>query len=369
MRRSFLIAAGLSAAALGAAPGMAAARCAAAQSAKIYPGENWDRDDPAALGWSKAGLDAAWARANGKFSAGMLVVSGKIVSEFGNTSAPYETRSMRKAFLSAVIGQLVSEKKLRLDATLGELGIDDVTSLNEVEKSATVRDLLTSRSGVYLPAAYVVPGDAEGMPPRGAHKPGEAFFYWNWGFNALGGVVEKVTGRSVFELIDKRLARPLAFQDFSLGRDTRYRAEAVSKYPAYLVDLSTRDRARVGLLYLNQGCWRGHQLVSRAWVQDSIAPHTSQDEDFDYGYLWWSTEPPKNSGLKQRLFMARGFANQYILGMPELDAVFLLSVDMSNPEEKMRLGLRPPRRSDFEAVFNEMLKARPRSPAIAERER
>ena len=340
----------------------AKSRCSPAMLERTYPGEAWARISPAAAGWSEEGLKAAWARANGKFSAGMLIHRGRIIGEFGDTAAPYETRSMRKAFLNIVIGQLVAEKKVRLDSTLGELGIDDHTPLTDLEKSATVRDLLTSRSGIYLPAAYVVPGDADDMPKRGTHKPGEAFYYWNWGFNALGGVITKVTGKDLFELIETRLARPLGFQDFDRARDTKYRAEPVSKYPAYLIDLSTRDRARVGLLYLNQGCWRGKQLVSPAWVSDSIAAHTAQDNDFDYGYLWWSTEPPPGSGLTQRIFMARGFANQYVLGIPELDTLLLLSVDMSNPEEKMRLGLRPPRRSDFEAVFNQVLQARPGAP-------
>ncbi len=334
-------------------------RCEAAMAAKTYPGERWARVAPDAVGWSAEGLHAAAAKANGKFSAGMVIVGGKIISQFGDVAAPYETRSMRKAFLSAIVGQLVEEKTLRLNATMAELGIDDLTPLTETERSATVRDLLTSRSGIYLPAAYVVPGDADDVPKRGAHKPGEAFYYWNWGFNALGGIVENLTGKGVFELIEQRLAKPLGFNDFRRERDTRYRRDAVSKYPAYLIDLSTRDRARVGLLYLNQGCWRGEQLVSPEWVRDSIAPHTTQDSDFDYGYLWWSTEAPAGSGLTQRLFMARGFANQYVIGIPELDALFLLSVDMSNPEEKMRLGLRPPRRSDFEAVFAEVLRARP----------
>lgn len=342
------------------APSAAASRaCSADMAARTYPGRDWSSALPAAAGWSAAGLDAAWARAAGKFSAGIVVHRGRIVAQFGDVAAPYETRSMRKAFLSAIIGQLVAERKVRLDSTLAELGIDDITPLTETEKSATIRHLLTARSGIYLPAAYVVPGDADDVPARGTHRPGEAFYYWNWGFNALGGVIEKITGKSVFALFEKRIARPLGLQDFNRGRDTRYVIEPVSRYPAYLFNISTRDRARIGLLYLNQGCWRGRQLVSPAWVRDSIAPVTDQSNDFDYGYLWWSDDPPAGSGLTRRMFMARGFANQYIIGIPEIDTVFVLSVDMSNPQEKMRQGLRPPTRKDYRDVFDLVLKARP----------
>ena len=360
MKRKLTAAAALVALSLAAAlPASAAGRCSAEMARRTYPGKDWVMTTPSQAGWSESGLQAAWDRAGKSFSSGVLIHKGKLVGGFGDTKAPYETRSMRKAFLSAVIGQLVEERKVRLDATLGQLGIDDVTPLTAVEKTATVRDLLTSRSGIYLPAAYVVQGDEANMPARGSHKPGEAFFYWNWGFNALGGVIEKITGKSVFELFETRLARPLGLQDFVRARDTRYVREAVSKYPAYLLDISARDRARIGLLYLNQGCWRGRQVVSPEWVRDSTSPITNQTTDFDYGYLWWSDEAPAGSGLKERVFMARGFANQYILAIPELETVFVLAVDMSNGEEKLRQGLRPPTRRDYTEVLGLILKARP----------
>jgi CubicO group peptidase (beta-lactamase class C family) len=341
-------------------PSAAAAQpCSRDLAGRAYPGKEWASATPTSLGWSRDLLQAAMARGAKSFSAGMVVHKGRMIGQFGDIAAPYETRSMRKAFLGAVIGQLVAERKLRLDATLEDMGIEDVTPLNEVEKTATLRDLLTSRSGVYLPAAYVVPGDADGVPARGTHKPGETFFYWNWGFNALGGIVEQRTGKSVFDLFQQRIARPLGLQDFDRSRDTQYVSEPVSKYPAYLFDVSTRDRARVGLLYLNQGCWRGRPLVDPAWVRDSLAPVTHQEKDFDYGYLWWSDEPPAGSGLTRRLFMARGFANQYIVGIPEIETLLVLSVDMSNGEEKLRQGLRPPSRRDYREVLDLVLKARP----------
>jgi CubicO group peptidase (beta-lactamase class C family) len=333
--------------------------CSRDLARRTFPGRAWSSAAPTALGWSAEGLDAAMARGARAFSAGMVVHKGQVIGTFGNVSSPFETRSMRKAFLGAVIGQLVAEGKLRLDMSLAELGVDDVTPLSAVEKSATLRDLLTSRSGIYLPAAYVVPGDADSVPPRGTHRPGEAFYYWNWGFNALGGIVEKRTGKTVFNLFDRRIAKPLGLQDFDPKVHGRYVVEPVSRYPAYLFDMSTRDRARFGLLYLNRGCWRGRQLIDPSWIRDSVAPVTNQDKDFDYGYLWWSDEPPPGSGLRQRIFLARGFANQYIVGIPEIETLVVLSVDMSNGQEKLRQGLRPPTRRDYRETLDLVLAARP----------
>jgi CubicO group peptidase (beta-lactamase class C family) len=76
---------------------------------------------------------------------------------------------MRKSIISALFGQAYDRGQVDLDATLGELGIDDTPSLTDNEKSATINDLLATRAGVYLP---VEGGGELGRPPRGSHPPG-----------------------------------------------------------------------------------------------------------------------------------------------------------------------------------------------------
>ena len=71
--------------------------------------------------------------------------------------------------MSALFGQAFDRGQIDLDATLGQLGIDDTPSLTDNEKSASINDLLAARSGVYLPAEG---GDGLGRPVRGSHLPG-----------------------------------------------------------------------------------------------------------------------------------------------------------------------------------------------------
>ncbi len=60
-----------------------------------------------------------------------------------------------------------------LSSTLGDLGIDDnAPSLTDIEKKATVVDLLKARSGVYHPALYETKGREAKRPKRGSHAPG-----------------------------------------------------------------------------------------------------------------------------------------------------------------------------------------------------
>jgi CubicO group peptidase (beta-lactamase class C family) len=85
----------------------------------------------------------------------MIVQDGKIIASWGDVSHKVNIRSMRKSLLSALYGIGVAEGHIRLDQTIGALGIDDrEPSLSDAEKQATIRDLLMARSGVYHAAAY-----------------------------------------------------------------------------------------------------------------------------------------------------------------------------------------------------------------------
>jgi hypothetical protein len=51
--------------------------------------------------------------------------------------------------------------------------------------------------------------------------------------------------------------------------------------------LRPRDAAKIGYLWVIGGEWDGKQLVSRQWVQDSVAVQIKTGQGDDYGYGWW----------------------------------------------------------------------------------
>jgi CubicO group peptidase (beta-lactamase class C family) len=310
------------------------------------PGVQWAEAYDAAEGWNEAILKAAWERAQrSHYASGMLIYRGKVIGQFGEVSRPYQTRSIRKALLNAVVGQLVENGKLGLDATMTELGIDDTPPLSGEEKEATVRDLLMSSSGVYHDAAYSVSIADEPRPARGSARHGQQFWYNNWDFNTLGAIAEKAGGAKLYDQFRRGIGELIGLQDFGPSAAS-YRLERdKSIYPAFLFDMSTRDRARLGLLYLNGGCWNGRRVLDPEWVRTSLAPlrDRSASNSPDYGYLWWSQ---KGIGdMQGRLIMARGNAHQYITLIPEADAVLVMTNDMGRPGwmnwTRNRVGLAP----------------------------
>ena len=335
-RRRFLHATA-SALALPFLPLLTSLACAAAPGEAVFPGEHWEKlGNAAEHGWSAAKLDEAHRFAQGVGSAALLIVHrGKIVDEWGATTQRFNVNSIRKSFLSALIGKEVEAGKIHLGDTMEKLGIDDnEPSLTPAEKQATVGDLLKARSGIYHTANYETDSMKSRRPERGSHPHDTFFFYNNWDFNALGTIYEKAAGVSVFEGFRRGLAEPLQMEDFRM-EDTHYVRGAASVHPAYLFYLTARDMARVGLLYARGGQWRGKQIVPARWVTDSVKPSSAAAKASGrvyagYGYLWWTNVRGKqfeNVTLPEGSFSARGHGGHVIVVVPSLDLVVVHRVD------------------------------------------
>lgn len=294
--------------------------------------QTWEDADPAVAGWSVDRLEAARQQSAAlKPTALMIVQDGRVIARWGDTSHKVNVASVRKSLLSALYGIAVTEGRIDLSASLAELGIDDnPPRLTDEEKSATVRDLLTSRSGIYHPAAHETADIKRKRPKRGSHPPGSFWFYNNWDFNALGTIYRQQTGEDIFQSFERRIAAPIGMEDFSV-KDGRYALEKLSEHPAYPFRLSARDAARFGQLFLNDGVWGNTQIVPASWVRASTTTYSpAQRIRQGYGYLWW-TLPEDMWG--KNAFYASGYGGQIIAIVPAKRLVVVQTVDLSqNPK-------------------------------------
>jgi len=304
---------------------------ATSQSSRV-PGAEWQQlAKPEQMGWSSKKLAGMrdYLQEIGSTSA-MIVQHGVVVAAWGDVAHKSNLHSCRKSLLNSLIGIAVADGKINLNDTLQKLGIDDKKpSLTDVEKQATVRDLLEARSGVYHAAAYETKGMAEQRPSRGSHAPGTFWYYNNWDFNTLGYIYETATGTKIFDGFYREIAQPIGMQDFS-PRDGHYVTSPDSLYPAYLFDVSARDFARFALLYLHGGKWNNVQVVPEDWVKTSTRPY-SDAESGGYGYLLWTGDSasgkPQEISFPKGSFWAEGHLGQYAVVVPSLDLIVVNRVD------------------------------------------
>ena len=317
-------------------------------SGAVFPGSSWEpAPSVEALGWSTArvsALKSAIDSAVGRSSAFMIVTRGKVVAARGDTARTFRTHSVRKSFMSALVGMAAAEGKIDTGATLAALGIEERgVTLTSLEQQARVSDLLRARSGVYLPAAGEVASMRNVRPTRGSHPPGRHWYYNNWGFNVLGTIFRQQTGEDIYLAIDRRIARPLGMQDYR-PEEGGYGYEEQSLHPSYSFRISARDFARFGLLYLYRGRWGQRQLIPAAWIDASVRSYSpsgdqgSRGTHSGYGFMWWiqvNAAAHPELRIPDGSFTASGLGGQLMTVIPGIETVIVNLMNTDEPGPRL----------------------------------
>lgn len=81
-----------------------------------------------------------------------------------------------------------------------------------------------------------------------------------------------------------------------------------------------------GQLYLSDGMWNGHRVVSKQWVEESTTaystfdPQTDYDAPHEYGFGWHINQLHVGDRVF-RVYSAGGNGGQIVMVIPELDMV------------------------------------------------
>jgi CubicO group peptidase (beta-lactamase class C family) len=132
---------------LGTAPALTA-QCEAC----VFPGEEWayvPRAELQELGWNAAALQAVTDHlVEDSNSTGVVVVDrGQVVYTFGDVEELSYLASVRKSILAMLYGYWVENGTIDLNATMEDLGVDDIGGLLPIEKQARSRrrSIISSR--------------------------------------------------------------------------------------------------------------------------------------------------------------------------------------------------------------------------------
>ncbi len=309
-----------------------------------YPGETWDiAENPEKLGFCSDKLAKAKEYSKTINTAAVVIVTdGMIVDEWGEVNTKYMTHSIRKSFLSAMFGNYVQDITINIDHTVEDIGIDDDPPLTDLERSATIRDLLKSRSGIYHDALYESQTMKDLKPTGLIVQPGTFWYYNNWDFNALGTIFMQQTGKDFFEALEKDIAKPISMEQFEAD-DGWYVTGDESIHAAYPFSIDARDLARFGLLMLRQGRWEDKQVIPEQWVLESTRYHsdaTLYNSD-GYGYMWWVARDYNTFphlpyvNIPEGSYSARGAGGHYLLIIPEYDLIIVHRVDTYKPGNRV----------------------------------
>jgi CubicO group peptidase (beta-lactamase class C family) len=245
---------------------------------------------PASIGWSNEKLFTATQFAQKIGSAAVIgLYDGKVFLSWGSVNRKYRCHSIWKPFLGALYGIYVHKGLIDLSSSLDDLQIDDIVpGLSETEKTATVSDLLKSRSGVYHLAAAGSDAMQKKRPKRNAFLPGAHFFYNNWDFNTLITIFERQTGETVCNAFYEQIAKPIGMFDFRTNDCSARHEPEKSMHPSLYIRMTANDMARFAILIQQYGNWNNHPIIPKQWIEESTNRYSIIDHKTGegYGYLW-----------------------------------------------------------------------------------
>jgi hypothetical protein len=272
----------------------------------------WPVGDPVALGLNPHALEQHRSLCEETGADACLVVfKRQIVQEWYSRRyrRPVYAMSTTKSVTGLLVGLLIDDQRIR---STDELVCAYVSQWCAGRRGrVTLRHLLTMTSG--LPTmrdssvGFVADKNAFVLRLSPTSDPGTRWEYSNEGAQLLSPILDRAAGEPIQDYARKRLFEPLGMRDTRLHLDVRQHAWTYAD-----METTPRDLARVGLLMLSKGVWRGRRIVSEAWIDASTRP--SQGLNSEYGLLWWLHSDPPG-------FAGHGHLDTHLHVFPALDLI------------------------------------------------
>lgn len=200
--------------------------------------------------------------------------------------------SVAKSIVSAIMGIAIqqgvikSERERVLDFFPGYLHMDSDPNILRLR----IENILTMTSGLYY---LRLAGDSQPVYQRRKssddwvkymldlpvkHPDLKTFCYSNFDADLCAAVIHKAIKTDLHNYANEYL--------FSqIGIDVKWNyCDPQGLIPVDMC-LTTRDMAKFGQLYLQNGCWNGQQVINKEWIEKSRKNYGN-----NYGYLWWIDE-------------------------------------------------------------------------------
>lgn len=240
--------------------------------------------------------------------------------------------SMAKSFMSGLYGQAVESGQIKsLDDTVETYAPSLKGSAYE---GATIRNVLNMASGITFDENYMDPKSdindmgrvlglggsmdkyAEELTERDA-PAGERWKYVSIDTHVAAMVLRGATGKSLHQMFNETYSANLGYEGnpyyLTDGENVAFALGGLN--------LTTRDYAKFGQLFLQGGEYGGKQIIAADWVAESTA-HSAPNingRGTGYGYQWWVPMPQQ--GLNAGDFYAVGIYGQYIYVNPARNIV------------------------------------------------
>jgi CubicO group peptidase (beta-lactamase class C family) len=265
----------------------------------------------------------------------LIIRNGFIVSEnyfqsYDQTSR-HEIYSCTKSFISTLIGIAIDKGYIKdvNQPVLDFFPERNFKNQDAFKKAMTLENLLTMTSGLEWTEQDPMQQSSDWVSfvldkPMIA-RPGSKFNYCSGCSYILSAILEKATKMKTQDFAEKYIFRPLGISDYYWETDPSGNANG-----GWGLQLTPRNMAKLGYLYLKQGQWEGQQILSKHWIQTATQKHMDTDKKLGYGYQWWIYPHPGS-------YTALGVYGQTILVFPKENMIVVVTAGETNHDNIIKL--------------------------------
>ena len=264
---------------------------------------------------------------------GVVLRHGYIAAEWGDTRRVDMTFSATKSYLSTMAGLALDRQLIRsVDDRVGNY-VDD-GHFDSTHNAKITWHMLLNQTSEWEGTLWGKPDWApvwDGTM-RKLHVPGTHWQYNDVRVNCLALALLHVWRKPLPQVLKEHIMDPIdasptwrwhGYTNSWINLDgTRIQSVSGGGHWGGGLWISTRDHARFGYLFLRQGKWKGHQLVSEKWIELMTRPTGIKPA---YGYMWWlNTDAELYPGAPKNSFSARGAGNNLVWIDPDHDVVVVV---------------------------------------------
>jgi CubicO group peptidase (beta-lactamase class C family) len=200
----------------------------------------------------------------------------------------WEIFSSTKSIVSILTGIAWDHHKLKLSDRIGKFLPHGKGWGDRAHRAITIRDLLTETAG--LRESILSEFASTGTDPNVAqealaqplvHKPGSTFDYTQRVPDLLAYVVQRAVGEDLQTFAQHNLFTPIGIP---VNGYFWLRDRSGNTYGYANMFIPPAQFARLGLLMQNDGVWRGHRVLSSAYIRKLRTPTST---NACYGFLFW----------------------------------------------------------------------------------
>ena len=326
----------------------------------VFPGTDWVEMSPESQGVDSSKLNQALNYLESKTGLDgirevVIIRNGYMIWKGDNIDKKHGVWSCTKIFTSAAMGLLVDDE-MCVPATLAK---DVVPSLSADYSDVNLAHFATMISGYDAVGGATWGNDLDGsyepwIPTVPLFEPGEAYLYWDDAVNMMGYVLTQIAQEQISVLFRQRIADPIGMDSSywswgDYGTVDGYVLNGGGGNNDNGVEITAREMARFGHLFLNRGNWGGNQVISAAWVDeatqnhvsasiplfrdiytgpDELPPHGDIDYRGVYGYHW-ITNGINAAGSRHLpdaplgVFYRTSYNDNFVVVVPEWDIVIV----------------------------------------------